>query len=110
MQQELERAVIYLANQLHSRTGLTDLCISGGVGLNSVTNGKLLKQTPFERLFVTRAAGDSGVAVGAALYGHHQLTASLPKWSDFTDYLGHPYTVDDIEQALAGRGDFLLVE
>src|SRR5439155_25337268 len=54
-------------------TGLTRLCMAGGVALNSVANGRSLRGTSFEELYVHPAAGDGGAAVGAALYGYHAI-------------------------------------
>jgi carbamoyltransferase len=68
LQQRLEQAFVHLANLLHKKTGLTDLCLAGGVALNGVANGKLLEQTPFKRIFVQPAAGDDGTALGAAAW------------------------------------------
>jgi carbamoyltransferase len=103
VQAELERAVLHLAHRLHERTGHTRLCISGGVGLNSVTNGRIVRETPFEDLFVTPAAGDAGVAIGAALYAHQRRTGALPRWRQRTDYHGRRYSPTEVSAALAAR-------
>ncbi|MCC6465786.1 MAG: carbamoyltransferase [Planctomycetes bacterium] len=66
LQQRLEEAFLHLARLLQRRTGLTDLCLAGGVTLNGVANGKLLEHSGFSRLWVQPAAGDDGTAVGAA--------------------------------------------
>lgn len=65
LQQRLEEVGFHVLNHLHAETGLTDLGLSGGVAYNSVMNGKILLHTPFRRVFVQPAAGDSGTAVGA---------------------------------------------
>jgi carbamoyltransferase len=65
--------VLALARQVHRETGLSRLCMAGGVALNSVANGRLLRETPFEELFIQPAAGDGGGALGAALYGYHTI-------------------------------------
>jgi carbamoyltransferase len=64
LQRRLEEVAFHILNHLHERTGLTDLGLSGGVAYNSVMNGKILLNTPFRRVFVQPAAGDSGTAVG----------------------------------------------
>lgn len=64
LQQRLEEVGFHVLNHLHEKTGLTDLGLSGGVAYNSVMNGKILLNTPFRRVFVQPAAGDSGTAVG----------------------------------------------
>src|SRR3989442_1429047 len=59
--------------RVQPETGLRRLCMAGGVALNSVANGRLLRETPFEELYIQPAAGDGGGAVGAALYGYHAV-------------------------------------
>ena len=62
-----EEVVLSMARYAHRRTGLSRLCMAGGVALNSVANGRILRETPFEELYVQPAAGDAGGALGAAL-------------------------------------------
>jgi carbamoyltransferase len=107
VQAELERAVLFLCAELHELTGADELCVSGGVGLNSVTNGMILRQTPFTRLFVTPAAGDSGVAIGAALYGHRQATGRRVRWKSYDNYHGHAYAAEELQVAIKSRESFL---
>ena len=64
LQLRLEEVGFHVLNHLHQQTGLTDLGLSGGVAYNSVMNGKILLNTPFRRVFVQPAAGDSGTALG----------------------------------------------
>jgi carbamoyltransferase len=68
-----EELVLNMARAARRETGLTRLCLAGGVALNSVANWKILRETGFEDLYVHPAAGDSGGAVGAALYTYHVL-------------------------------------
>ena len=68
-----EEILLKMVNALHRETGLRRLCMAGGVALNSVANGRILKETPFEELYIQPAAGDSGAALGAALYAYHML-------------------------------------
>jgi carbamoyltransferase len=103
VQAELERAVLYLCRELHELTGTDELCVSGGVGLNSVTNGMILRETPFNHLFVTPASGDSGVAIGAALYGHHRRTGRRVRWKAYDNYHGHSYTTAQMQSAITSR-------
>jgi carbamoyltransferase len=65
LQLRLEQVAFHVLNHLHDETGLTDLGLAGGVAYNSVMNGKILTHTPFRRIFVQPAAGDSGTALGA---------------------------------------------
>jgi carbamoyltransferase len=73
LQLRLEEVGFHILNHLHEQTGLTDLGLSGGVAYNSVLNGKILLNTPFRRIFVQPAAGDSGTALGVC----YQIYASL---------------------------------
>ena len=68
-----EEAFFHLLNKLHKRYDLDNLAISGGCGMNSVANGKVLLKTPFKRIYVQAAAGDAGGAIGAALITWHKV-------------------------------------
>jgi carbamoyltransferase len=68
-----EEVLLTMARHLHRETGLARLCMAGGVALNSVANGRILRETPFEELYVQPSAGDGGGAVGAALFGYHMV-------------------------------------
>lgn len=68
-----EEAILNLARAVHRKTGMKRLCLAGGVALNSVANARVLKETPFEEIYIQPAAGDSGGALGAALYVYHTL-------------------------------------
>lgn len=76
IQSVTEEVVLRLCRDLHHRTGLTDLCLSGGIALNCVANGKIIREgTGFRRVFVQPAAGDAGSALGAALAVWHGYLA-----------------------------------
>ncbi|PWT85423.1 MAG: carbamoyl transferase [Acidobacteria bacterium] len=68
VQRVLEDTLVELAQALRQETGLTDLCLGGGVALNGVANARLLAESGFQRIFVPPAPGDAGCAIGAALY------------------------------------------
>lgn len=68
-----EDVVLRLARDLHHKTGMKNLVLAGGVALNCVANGRLLREGPFESLWIQPAAGDAGGALGAALFVWHQL-------------------------------------
>lgn len=91
IQRELEDAMIARVRSLVSQTGIRDLCIAGGVGLNCVANMRLLQETPIERIFIQPAAGDDGQALGNALFGYHHLLGQKRKQLDFNVYLGKMY-------------------
>jgi carbamoyltransferase len=67
-----EEIMLKMARHLHDLTGLKHLCLAGGVALNCVGNGRILREGPFEDLWIQPAAGDAGGALGAALYAWHQ--------------------------------------
>ncbi|MFQ6540161.1 MULTISPECIES: carbamoyltransferase family protein [Aphanothece] len=67
-----EEIVLKLARSLHAETGATNLCLAGGVALNCVANGKLLREGPFQEIWIQPASGDAGSALGAALVAWHQ--------------------------------------
>ena len=73
IQQVTEEILLRMARQLQAQTGLKNLCLAGGVALNCVGNGRLLRAGPFEKIWIQPAAGDAGGALGAALFVWHQL-------------------------------------
>ncbi|MGA7564506.1 MAG: carbamoyltransferase C-terminal domain-containing protein [Terriglobales bacterium] len=73
LQARLEEVSFHILNQLHQRTKTNQLCLAGGVAYNSVMNGKILLNTPFQEVFVQPAAGDSGTALGVCYYIHNVL-------------------------------------
>ena len=70
----------------------------------------ILARTPFERLFVTPAAGDSGVAIGAALYGYRHTTGQRARWHAYHNYHGHVYADDEVRNAIESRARFIVAE
>jgi len=108
IQQVTELVLTRMARHLHALTGLTQLCLAGGVALNCVANGRLLREGPFERLWIQPAASDAGGALGAALFVWHQLLENprAPAVSDAQQgsLLGPAFTDDEIVAALAPRG------
>ena len=73
IQKVIEEVLILMARGVQRRTGLKNLCMAGGVALNSVANAKILCEAGFERIFIQPAAGDGGGALGAALWGWHSV-------------------------------------
>ena len=104
-----EEIILRLARHVRRETGLRNLCLSGGVALNCVANGRLLRAGIFDRLWIQPAAGDAGSAVGAALFAWHQLLEQ-PRQADNThdtqqaSLLGPAYTSDHVCRALEARG------
>jgi carbamoyltransferase len=103
-----EEAVMRLARRAHAVTGEENLCMAGGVSLNCVANGKLLKAGPFKRLWIQPAAGDAGGALGAALAVWHQML-DKPRVADPGDsmkgsLLGPEFSDDEIAAYLKSVG------
>jgi carbamoyltransferase len=95
-----EEVVLRIARHAHALTGAQNLVLAGGVALNCVANGRLLREGPFERLWIQPAAGDAGAALGCALFAWHQLTdhAREPQPSDALrgTFLGPAYASNEI--------------
>ncbi|HEX4966683.1 MAG TPA: carbamoyltransferase N-terminal domain-containing protein [Thermoanaerobaculia bacterium] len=100
LQAVLEEVLLEKVRWLHTRTGLPDLCMAGGVALNCVANGRIRREGPFRRLFVQPAAGDSGGCLGAAALAHAQLTGKRPGESLRQVYLGPRWTAEEIARLL----------
>jgi len=103
IQQVTEDVLLRMANHLYQSTRLPHLCIAGGVGLNSVANYKILRQTPFEEIYVQPAAGDAGGALGAALYAHHVLLGRPRAFTLEHAYWGEEYGPAAIATAVRAR-------
>jgi carbamoyltransferase len=95
-----EEVLLRMAGHLHRETGLRYLCMAGGVALNSVANGRILRETPFEELFIQPAAGDGGGAVGAALYGYHMVLGRPREFVMRHAYWGQEYGTGEIDTFL----------
>ena len=96
LQQRLEEVGFHVLNHLHARTGLTDLGLSGGVAYNSVMNGKILLNTPFQRVYVQPAAGDSGTALGVCYEIHNGILNRERGEVMLGAYTGPEFSGDDI--------------
>lgn len=81
VQDLVEEAGLHVTRALHRLTGSRNLCLAGGVALNSVMNARLLRETEFEHLFIQPAASDAGNALGAALWVWHQVLGRERTWS-----------------------------
>jgi carbamoyltransferase len=91
----LERCVDFYCKLAHKLVGSTNLCLAGGIALNSVANGKILGRTPFQQLFVQPAAKDSGLALGKALAAFYHFEENHGIELDYRGYyLGAPYGYD----------------
>ena len=101
LQVVLEELLLEKANYLFERTGMENLCMAGGVALNCVANGRILRDGPYKRLFVQPAANDAGGAVGAAALAHVELTGQPLNGKQMEHvYFGPGFTSDAIERLL----------
>jgi carbamoyltransferase len=108
IQEVTEEVMLRLVRNLHRETGAENLCLAGGVALNCVGNGRILREGPFKGLWIQPSAGDAGGAVGAALTAWHQLEnkSRNPDGSKDTmhgSFLGPSYTNAEIEQFLRAK-------
>jgi len=104
MQHVFEEVFFHLANDLHKRVPDENLAMAGGCALNSVANGKLFARTPFRRTWIQPAAGDEGLAIGAALHTYH-ATLQRPRQQQMDHaYLGPEFSDAQVESALKAAG------
>jgi carbamoyltransferase len=104
-----EEVMLRMVGALHRETGLENLCLAGGVALNCVANGRLLREGPFRRLWIQPAAGDAGGALGVAQlvwHRHHGGTRVVPPAGDAMRgaYLGPEYSEREVEEFLRSAG------
>jgi carbamoyltransferase len=108
IQEVTEEVVLRLVRSLHRETGAENLCLAGGVALNCVGNGRILREGPFKGLWIQPSAGDAGGAIGAALTAWHQLE-NQPRQIDGSrdrmrgSFLGPSYTNEEIETFLRSK-------
>ena len=109
VQQVCEDVVLRIAKHTHQRTGLPNLCMAGGVALNAVANGRLLREGPFDHVWVQPAAGDAGGALGAAFAAAHKYFGQPRSQHSGTDsmkaaLLGPEFDIDAIRADLRAAG------
>ncbi|MCE7937954.1 hypothetical protein DCC79_09800 [bacterium] len=104
IQHVTEEVMLAMARHAHARTGSRRLCMAGGVALNSVANGRILAETPFEEVYIQPAAGDSGGAVGAALWAYHCVLGRPRRFVMEHAYWGQGYGEADARAVLDGHG------
>jgi carbamoyltransferase len=104
LQRRFEEVFFHLLNQLHRQVPLENLAMAGGCALNSVANGKIFNRTPFRQTYIQPAAGDEGLAIGAALHTYHSVLAR-PRCNELTSsYLGPEFSNSRIQLALQSAG------
>ncbi|HEY2387118.1 MAG TPA: carbamoyltransferase [Candidatus Binatia bacterium] len=105
----VEEIVLSMARHVRRETGMENLCLAGGVALNCVANGRLLREGPFKRLWIQPASGDAGGALGVALTIHHKVLDNPRRNPSEGDgmhgsYLGPAYPDDEIESFVRSAG------
>ncbi|HAO03373.1 MAG: carbamoyltransferase [Chitinophagaceae bacterium] len=95
VQRFTEEVIFHVLNHLHMQTGLTDVCIAGGVAQNSVANGKITRNTPFKNVYIPSAGHDAGISMGAALFVQHQQK-NMQRSPIFSAYTGSKWTNEEI--------------
>jgi carbamoyltransferase len=103
MQRRLEEVVLDRLRTLQRRTGLRKLCLAGGVAFNCVVNGKILRETDFDEVYVQSAAGDAGLAIGAAMYVQHQILGRPRSFVMEHAYWGPEFSERAMRDALDAR-------
>jgi len=104
IQHHFEEVFFYLANALHRRVPSENLAMAGGCALNSVANGKLFTRTPFQKTWIQPAAGDEGLAIGAALHTYHSVLKHPRRHEMKNSYLGPEFSDVRIESDLKNSG------
>ena len=104
LQHRFEEIFFHLLNRLHEKVPLDDLAMAGGCALNSVANGKLFDRTPFRQTYIQPAAGDEGLAIGAALHTYHSVLKQARRYQLKHSYLGPEFSESRILSALQDAG------
>jgi len=100
IQHVTEELLLGMARRVHSETGLKKLCFAGGVALNSVANSRILRETPFEKIYIQPSAGDGGGALGAALWAYNTLLGKPRVFKMDHAYWGRSYSSGEISSFL----------
>ena len=104
VQHRFEEIFFHLLNRLHGRVPSENLAMAGGCALNSVANGKLFERTPFRGTYIQPAAGDEGLAIGAALHTYHSVLKQPRRHRLDHSYLGPEFSESRIQSALQNAG------
>lgn len=103
LQKVTEEAIFSALNYLHKITGEENICMAGGVALNSVANGKILKKTPFKKIWIQPAASDAGGSLGAAYYVYNSILENKRNFIFDSASLGPSFSEAEIEKVLKGK-------
>jgi carbamoyltransferase len=101
VQDDTEKVMIERARWLREKTGARNLVMAGGVALNCVANGKVAREAGFDNVWIQPAAGDDGIAIGCALYGHLAVQNKPRRYKISHAYFGRPYGDAEVERAMS---------
>jgi len=104
IQKVTETVMLHMVDDLHRKTGMKNLCMAGGVALNCVSNGRIIREGPFENLWVQPAAGGAGGALGAALFVHNTILGNPRATRMEHCYWGPGFSDEEIRAYLDSRG------
>ena len=99
-----EEIILHLLNRLHEKTGSINVCMTGGVAMNSVANGKITRQTPFRHVYIPAGAADNGTSFGAAYYVWNRLLQKPRGFVQDHAYFGTNVDSDECAEAIADAG------
>jgi len=97
VQRYTEEIIFHVLNYLHQKTGLTKVCIAGGVAQNSVANGKITRNTPFTEVYIPSAGHDAGISMGSAYWVHHMVAGQPRSAAVFNANTGSRYSNEYIK-------------
>lgn len=103
VQRFTEELILHIVNHLQKRTGLKNICIAGGVAQNSVANGKIIKNSNFENLYIPSAGHDAGIAMGCAYYVYNQVLGMPRPEPVYSAYTGSRFSNEEVEIYLKSR-------
>ncbi|MBL4577889.1 MAG: carbamoyltransferase [Flavobacteriales bacterium] len=103
VQRMTELAIFHILKHLHAKTNCDNICIAGGVAQNSVANGKILKNTPFKKMYIPSASHDAGTSLGATLYFYNHVLKNERQAPIYDAYTGSKFTEEQIAQTLKDR-------
>ncbi|HRX84243.1 MAG TPA: carbamoyltransferase C-terminal domain-containing protein, partial [Phycisphaerae bacterium] len=103
-QKIVEEIMVKMAAHVHRQTGMDNVCIAGGVGLNCVANWRILQESGFKNIFIQPAAGDSGAALGTAFYLYNSVLKNPRTFTMHHAYWGPSFTDAEIKRALDATG------
>ncbi len=99
-----EKVIFHILNHLHKETGSENICIAGGVAQNSVTNGRILENTPFKNIYIPSAGHDAGTSIGSALFLYNQLLGNARMPEITSAYFGSKFNHEEIIKVLDKEG------